>query len=136
MSTANRFFEDGSGDPRHAQLMEPSALGPLIVTRDLSVLDELQRLCAGAALLPSVIDEPALIRRAWKSAPAVLIGEDCAAEVAALQLPTRDEVVLVAHAPESAAVWQHGVSVRADHVAVLPDASAWLVDWLAVTRDR
>jgi secretion/DNA translocation related CpaE-like protein len=116
--------------------MKPLPAGPLILTRDAELADELQRLCAAAAVTPILVSEPEQARRPWSSSACVLMGEDCAGDLSELDLDRRDDVVLVARAPETAAVWQRAVSVRADHVAVLPDAQRWLVDWLAETRDR
>jgi secretion/DNA translocation related CpaE-like protein len=110
--------------------------GPLILTRDTRLVDELQRLCAAASVTPLLVREPELVRRPWPTSSCVLVGDDWASAISELDLDRRDDVVLVAHAPETAAVWQRAVLVRADHVAVLPDAQRWLVDWLAETRDR
>jgi secretion/DNA translocation related CpaE-like protein len=112
-----------------------AAARPLLVTRDPELRDELLRLCAAAAVTPDVVDDIGLARRDWLVAPCVLVGADCAAEVSALGMPRRAEVSLVAHAPESAELWRDAVAVRADHVVVLPDSEAALVDRLADTVD-
>ena len=112
-----------------------AATRPLLVTRDPELRDELLRLCAAAAVTPDVVDDVGLARRDWLVAPCVLVGADCAAEVSALGLPRRAEVSLVSHAPESADLWRDAVAVRADHVVVVPDSEAALVDRLADTVD-
>jgi secretion/DNA translocation related CpaE-like protein len=123
----------GVGD---AGSMSTSAANrPLLVTRDPELRDELLRLCAAAAVTPDVVDDIGLARRDWLVAPCVLVGADCAAEVSALGLPRRAEVSLVAHSPESADLWRDAVAVRADHVVVVPDSEAALVDRLADTVD-
>lgn len=108
---------------------------PLIVTRDPVLTEQLLRLCAAAAVTPQVVSEADGAPRGWRGAACVLIGEDLAGDVVGLGLPRRSDVVLVAAGPDSAATWQHGVALRADHVAVLPDAEGWLVDRLSDSVD-
>ena len=55
--------------------------GPLVVTRDVELRDELLRLCAAAAVTPDVVDDAALARRDWLVASCVLVGADCAGEL-------------------------------------------------------
>jgi secretion/DNA translocation related CpaE-like protein len=110
--------------------------GPVIVTRDVDLRGDLQRLCAAASVTPEVVDDPDLARRPWATASCVLVGDDCAAEVTALELGRRPDVVLVTHAPETPDAWRRGISLKADHVAVLPDSQSWIVDRLTETRDR
>ncbi len=114
----------------------PDPSRPLIVTRDRVLREELLRLCAAAAVTPHVIEQPDGARRSWSHASCVLVGDDCADAVARLALGRRDDVVLVARGQESAALWQRGVAVRADHVALVPDAEAWLVERIADTVDN
>jgi len=113
-----------------------TASGPtLIVTDDPDLLEQLLRLCAASSVTPDVIGDPAAARRTWWQAPCVLVGEDRADEVARLDLGRRPDVVLVAAGPESTQVWRRGVAIRADHVAVLPQAQAWLVERLTDSID-
>jgi secretion/DNA translocation related CpaE-like protein len=107
--------------------------GPLLVTRDLDLREQLLRLCAAAAVTPDVQGDVGLARRGWLAAACVLVGADCAEEVAALAMPRRDDVCLVAPGPERAKLWRDGVAIRADHVAVLPESEAALVGRLADT---
>ncbi len=104
---------------------------PLIVTRDPALTEQLLRLCAAAAVTPEVVSEARDARRGWARAACALVGDDLAGDVAAIGLPKRSEVVLVAAGPDSAATWQRGVALHADHVAMLPDAEGWLVDRLS-----
>jgi secretion/DNA translocation related CpaE-like protein len=92
-------------------------------------------LCAAAAVTPEVVTDLGRARRDWLAASCVLVGADCAGEVSALGLPRRADVSLVAQAPESAHLWRDAVAVRADHVVVVPDSEAALVDRLADTVD-
>lgn len=104
---------------------------PLIVTRDPVLTEQLLRLCAAAAVTPEVVSDVRDARRGWRHAACVLVGDDLSGDVAAIGLPKRSEVVLVSSGPDSVATWQHGVELRADHVAMLPDAEGWLVDRLS-----
>jgi secretion/DNA translocation related CpaE-like protein len=108
---------------------------PLIVTCDPELRDELLRLCAAAAVTPDVVSDAGLARRDWLVASCVLVGADCAGQLAALGLPRRADVSLVAHPPDSAELWRDAVAIRADHVVVVPDSQAALVDLLADTVD-
>lgn len=104
---------------------------PLIVTRDPALTEQLLRLCAAAAVTPEVVNAARDARRGWVQAACVVVGDDIAGDVAAIGLPKRSEVVLVATGPDSAGTWQRGVALHADHVAMLPDAEGWLVDRLS-----
>lgn len=108
---------------------------PLVVTSDPMLTEQLQRLCAAAAVTPDVVSLPGDARGGWRRAACILVGDDLSGEVAALALPRRSDVVLVTPGPETAATWQRGVELRADRVVVLPDADRWLVDWLSDCLD-
>jgi secretion/DNA translocation related CpaE-like protein len=116
--------------------MHEADTGPLILTRDADLRAELERLCAAAALAPDVVHHPELARRPWSTARCVLVGADCAADVAVLELARRSQVVLVSSGSETPDVWRLGLAIRADHVAFLPDGQQWLVDWLIEARDQ
>jgi secretion/DNA translocation related CpaE-like protein len=70
------------------------------------------------------------MRESWGTAPLVLLDVEAAESVARAGLPRRDGVVVVSPAPDPE-VWRCAVAVGAEHVAVLPDAEAWLVGVLA-----
>ncbi len=53
--------------------------GPLIVTEDVELLDDLLRLCAAAGAEPEVHHGPPGLRGSWERAPMVLVGDDAAA---------------------------------------------------------
>ncbi len=56
--------------------------GPLIVTEDVELLDDLLRLCAAAGAEPEVHHGPPAQpgrRGGWEQAPMVLVGDDAAA---------------------------------------------------------
>jgi secretion/DNA translocation related CpaE-like protein len=109
---------------------------PLLLVRDPELRGELDRFCAAAGLDPEIVDRPELARRSWTAAPCVLVGDECAADVASLGLARRSDVVLVALEPETAEMWRRGLSIHADHVAVLPHGQQWLISWLVEARDR
>ncbi|MDF3300677.1 septum site-determining protein Ssd [Streptomyces tropicalis] len=103
--------------------------GPLIVTEDPDILDDLLRLCAAAGATPEV--RPGADGRggAWESAPLVLVGDDVACRVRGA--PRRRHVVLVGRDQDDSGVWRRAVEAGADHVLVLPDGEQWLVDRIA-----
>lgn len=108
---------------------------PLVLSDDSTLVDELLRLCAAASVTPEVLRTLTRVRRSWASAPCVLVGADLAAAIARLDLPRRSDVILTSHGPETADLWQAAVALRADHVAVVPQAQSWLVDRLADCLD-
>ncbi|MFB6787184.1 septum site-determining protein Ssd [Streptomyces olivaceus] len=123
--------------------------GPLIVTEDTELLDDLLRLCAAAGATPEVRHSvpgaagyragpagaaagPSAAypqRGGWDAAPLVLVGDDAARRVrGALR---RRGVVLVGRDQDDPGVWQRAVEIGADHVLMLPDGEQWLVDRIA-----
>lgn len=112
-------------------LASDPAARPLIVTGDERILDDLLRLAAVTGLVPAVAADTGTAARHWSRVPLVLVGADLAGPLAALGLPPRHDVVLVSTDLDDASVWQLAVAVGAQHVALLPDGEAWLVDRLA-----
>ncbi len=109
----------------------PPAGPPLIVTADAGLLADLMRLCAAASVSPEVISDPAQARGQWWRAVCVIVGDDVSDAVAELELPRRNDVLLVTSHPESPEVWRRGMAVRADRVVALPQGQDWLVSRLA-----
>ncbi|MEU9863007.1 septum site-determining protein Ssd [Streptomyces sp. NPDC047971] len=106
--------------------------GPLIVTEDLALLDDLLRLCAAAGAEPEVHHTVPDHRASWADAPLVLVGDDAAARCRGAV--RRPGVILVgrgAEGRETPEVWRHAVEIGADCVLRLPDAENWLVDRIA-----
>jgi secretion/DNA translocation related CpaE-like protein len=101
--------------------------------------DEVLRLAAAAGCEPDLVADPAAVRQRWATAPLLLLDVQAARSSATAGLPRRDGVVIVtaggagnlASAAPDPEVWQCAVAVGAEHVAVLPDAEAWLVGALA-----
>ena len=123
---------DRANDPQgsSAKLRDVTAespvLRPLVVTADPALLDELLRLCAASGVAPIVAADSAALARGWSSASVVLL--DSALAGAARLLAPRPRVVIVGSAGDP--LWDVAAEVGADHVAVLPHASSWLVGLL------
>ncbi len=95
-----------------------------------ALADEVARLAAAAGCDPHRVTEPEGLRKQWKSAPLLLLDVEAATGSAKAGLPRRDGVVIVS-ADGDPQAWRCAVAVGAQHVAVLPDAEAWLVGALA-----
>lgn len=111
--------------------------GPLIVTADPALREELARLAAAAGAVPQVTDRAGEALLPWSRAPLVLVGADLAAELALLAPPRRDDVLVVGWAPLPDGCFRDAVGLGAAHVLALPgaDAEAWLGDALADAVD-
>ncbi|MFE0334272.1 septum site-determining protein Ssd [Streptomyces sp. NPDC058955] len=103
--------------------------GPLIVTEDVVLLDDLLRLCAAAGVEPEVHHRVPERRASWTDPPLVLVGEDAAARCRGAT--RRPGVVLVGRAQDDPEVWRLAVEVGADSVLRLPGAESLLVDRIA-----
>ncbi|MFD8013051.1 hypothetical protein ACFV5C_22645, partial [Streptomyces sp. NPDC059762] len=96
--------------------------GPLIVTEDVVLLDDLLRLCAAAGVEPEVHHRVPERRASWTDPPLVLVGEDAAARCRGAT--RRPGVVLVGRAQDDPEVWRLAVEVGADSVLRLPGAES------------
>ncbi|MEU6221134.1 septum site-determining protein Ssd [Streptomyces sp. NPDC047022] len=103
--------------------------GPLIVTEDAELLDDLLRLCAAAGARPEVHPGVPGHRGGWEAAPLVLVGDDAARRVRSAA--RRRGVVLVGRDQDDPGVWRRAVEIGADHVLLLPDGEQWLIDRIA-----
>ncbi|MFI9294471.1 septum site-determining protein Ssd [Streptomyces gardneri] len=103
--------------------------GPLIVTEDLALLDDLLRLCAAAGVEPEVHHIVPERRGSWTDPPLVLVGDDAAARCRAAA--RRPGVVLVGREQDDPGVWRLAVEVGAECVLRLPEAESVLVDRIA-----
>ena len=106
----------------------PDAPRPLVITGDPELLDDLLRLAAAGSAEVTVSADATGARAAWASAAFVVVGADCLAELARLRPPPRSGVILVAGRGRPEPPWPLAEAARAEHVVVLPDAEAWLVD--------
>ncbi|WP_240659873.1 septum site-determining protein Ssd [Streptomyces sp. WAC 01529] len=103
--------------------------GPLILTEDVDLLDDLLRLCAAAGARPEVHHGGPDRAGGWDSAPLVLVGDDAAGRLRGAA--RRRGIVLVGRDQDDSGVWQRAVEIGADHVLLLPDGEQWLVDRIA-----
>ncbi|MFH8608868.1 septum site-determining protein Ssd [Streptomyces sp. NPDC018029] len=103
--------------------------GPLIVTEDVELLDDLLRLCAAAGALPEVHHGGPGCGEGWDAAPLVLVGDDAADRMRGAV--RRRGVVLVGRDQDDPDVWRRAVEIGADRVLMLPDGEQWLVDRIA-----
>ncbi|MFF4696495.1 septum site-determining protein Ssd [Streptomyces chattanoogensis] len=103
--------------------------GPLILTEDERLLDDLLRLCAAAGVLPEVGHGPPARGGAWEAAPLVIVGADCAARLRGAG--RREGVVLAGRDADDPALLHQAVAIGAERVLALPDGERWLVDRIA-----
>ncbi|MFH8571691.1 septum site-determining protein Ssd [Streptomyces sp. NPDC017993] len=103
--------------------------GPLLITEDEQLLDDLLRLCAAAGALPEAVHGPPDRKGDWESAPLVIVGEDCAPRLR--DAGRRPGVLLVGRDADDSAVWRLAVAIGAERVLTLPDGERWLVDRIA-----
>ncbi|GAA3015095.1 septum formation initiator [Streptomyces drozdowiczii] len=103
--------------------------GPLIVTEDADLLDDLLRLCAAAGAEPEVHHTLPEGRGGWEWAPVVLVGDDAAARCRGAV--RRRGVMVVGRGREAPDVWRRALEIGAEYVLRLPDSETWLVDQIA-----
>nr|MDQ2710403.1 septum formation initiator [Actinomycetota bacterium] len=103
----------------------------LVLVDDDELLDDLLRLAAAAGCELERVPDVAAVRLSWTSAPLVLLDEAAAAACAGTGLPRRPRVVVVSRGEPPGGLWQHAVTVGAEHVIALPDGESWLVAALA-----
>ncbi|MFB6711388.1 MULTISPECIES: septum site-determining protein Ssd [unclassified Streptomyces] len=103
--------------------------GPLIVTEDVELLDDLLRLCAAAGAEPEVHHSLPERRGGWEQAPIVLVGDDAAQRCRGAV--RRRGVMLVGRDQDVPDVWRRAVEIGAEYVLRLPDSEGWLVDQIA-----
>ncbi|MGW4898127.1 septum site-determining protein Ssd [Kitasatospora sp. NPDC004240] len=107
----------------------PTPVGPLVVTEDERLIEQLLRLCAALGIEPRLIRGSPPPRGEWEAAPLVLVGDDRTASCAGL--PRRGGVLLLGLDLDDPEVWVRAVQLGAEHVLFLPDAEAWLLDRIA-----
>ncbi|TXS65505.1 septum site-determining protein Ssd [Streptomyces sp. sk2.1] len=103
--------------------------GPLIVTEDVELLDDLLRLCAAAGAEPEVHHSLPENRGSWEQPPMVLVGDDAARRCRGAA--RRQGVMLVGREQDDPDVWRRAVEIGAEYVLRLPDSEGWLVDQIA-----
>lgn len=110
--------------------------GPLIITRDQTLLDELLRLGAAAGVTPEVAPDGLGGLAGWGTAPLVLVGADVAEELADLRPMRRDDVHVVAWGGFPAEAMRTALALGAENVAELPQSGEWVVEQLTDLGDE
>jgi secretion/DNA translocation related CpaE-like protein len=100
---------------------------PLVVSADDDLLDDVLRVLAAARSEPELATGGALLSRAHRTAPLVLIGADVLAGPAVRALPRRPGVLVVARDELPADAWAIAVELGAERVVVLPQDETWLL---------
>ncbi|WP_380285883.1 septum site-determining protein Ssd [Kitasatospora purpeofusca] len=113
----------------HATTGGPEPAGPLVLTGDDGLAEQLLRICAAAGTEPRLIRGAPPPRELWEGASLVLVGDDRSGQCAGL--PRRPGVLLLGTDLDDAGVWVRAVQLGAEHVLFLPDAEAWLLDRVA-----
>jgi secretion/DNA translocation related CpaE-like protein len=104
--------------------------GPLAITADGGVLDELTRVAAAAGV-ELAVQQAVGPMGGWRAATLVLVDTGLVADLAAARPPRRDGVVVVAPSEVSAAQWQACVAIGARQVLRLGAGDDELVRLLA-----
>jgi secretion/DNA translocation related CpaE-like protein len=108
--------------------------GVAVVMTDSELLDQVLSLTAVVGVEPLLLSDASLVRPHWSSAAMVLLGIDQADRVAAMGLPRRAGVYLVAEDRTAPQAQPWSLRLGAALVA-LPSSASWLSDALAdVTR--
>ncbi|MDR6415078.1 septum site-determining protein Ssd [Pseudarthrobacter sulfonivorans] len=113
-----------------AWLPDPSAAEVLLVTGYDFLQGEVEQIVAAAGGQLRVVADVADAAKYWDSAAAVLVGSD----VRELPPRRRAPAVLVGLNGEGDSLWHLAAALGAERVAVLPDASAWLAEYLSRSR--
>ncbi len=108
---------------------------PLLITADVPLAEELQRLAAVAGCGLERVADPAAAGEHWRTAPVVVLDAVAAARCSELALPRRPGVLLL-HTSEDEDFWRTAFRIGAEHTLSLPDDDAELVDLLASTVER
>jgi len=105
---------------------------PLVVTGDPELLDDLLRLAAAENVETTVASDGVAAQADWSSAPLVVVGSDRVTELSRLRPAPRQAVIIAARRGGVEPPWPaHADALCAEHIVVLPDAEAWLVDRFA-----
>jgi secretion/DNA translocation related CpaE-like protein len=114
--------------------MDPHGLGHatvVVAIADPELLDQVLSVTAVVGVEPLVLSESGQLRPHWASASMLLVGVDQADRVAAMGLPRRAEVYLVAGEQTSEAQAQQWSIRLGAAVIALPSSVAWLSEALA-----
>lgn len=108
---------------------------PLIITRDQTLADELERLAAAAGVSPRRSTEAAPTLRAWARAPVVLVGADMVTEVIEWGPGRRDGVHVVSWGGVAHDLFREALTLGAEDVAELPKSDSWVLELLSDLGD-
>jgi secretion/DNA translocation related CpaE-like protein len=119
-----------SGRAAGAWLPDPAGAEVLLVTGYDFLQGEVERIVAAAGGQLRVVADVADSAKYWDAAAAVLVGSD----VRELPPRRRAPAVLVGLNGEGDSLWHLATALGAERVAVLPDAAAWLAEYLSRSR--
>ena len=108
---------------------------PVLITDDEALLGDVLRLAAAAGVGVDVQRRPDPGLLSWTTAPAVLVGADQVASLAALDPPRRGDVHVLSLGGAADALFRAAVGVGAGSVLELPAADDWLVELLTDVGD-
>lgn len=120
----------GRPDPAAEAWLPDDAAEVLLVTGFHFLQGEVERIVAAAGGQLRVVADVADAAQYWDSAAAVLVGSD----VRELPPRRRAPAVLVGLNGEGDSLWHLAAALGAERVAVLPDAAAWLAEYLSRSR--
>lgn len=116
--------------PRHqggsAAWVPSEARETLLVTGHDALCGEVERIVAAAGGTLRTVSDVREAAPFWDAAAAVLVGSD----IRELPLRRRAPAVLVGMDSDGAGLWHLAAAIGAERVAVLPEAAAWLAEYL------
>lgn len=116
-----------SGEP----WLPASSRDVLLVTGNVTLQAETERIAAAlGAILRTVADLSAALP-VWDTAGTVLLGSDIRERPPRRRAPS----VLLGLSGDGDSLWHLGAALGAERVAVLPDAAAWLAEYLGSSHD-
>jgi secretion/DNA translocation related CpaE-like protein len=125
---------DGLGHRGAGEVSRPDGAGaavqadrPLVLTSDMTLLDDVLRLAAAAGVDAEVVPDPAAARGLWLEAPLIVVGADAAAGVEHAALPRRPGLVIVSSRTADDALLRTGLALGASAVLSLPAEETTLV---------
>lgn len=118
------------GQQAGAWLPDQAAAEVLLVTGYTFLQGEVEQIVAAAGGQLRVVEDVADAAKYWDSASTVLVGSD----VRELPPRRRAPAVLVGLNGEGDSLWHLAAALGAERVAVLPDAAAWLAEYLSRSR--
>ncbi|WP_426226569.1 septum site-determining protein Ssd [Pseudarthrobacter sp. DSP2-3-2b1] len=119
-----------AGQAAGAWLPDQAAAEVLLVTGYAVLQGEVEQIVAAAGGQLRVVEDVAEAAKYWDAAAAVLVGSD----VRELPPRRRAPAVLVGLNGEGDSLWHLAAALGAERVAVLPDAAAWLAEYLSRSR--